>query len=302
MAEERREEVRGGVRREGTAGESEGAGTGLARTLVVGELLGGMERNAYSPLFGPRAAILPPCGSSFAWMTEEEEDEDGESVPSLSSASLSFFHLEQWPGAGRGSGVVGEWVALARLSYERSPRTSMWHSRVSPTRGYVRSASSATAGLGREGVEGRLDPREGRAAGQGSSRQEGATAATSEGTFGGGSLSGVRTGSRMLLGLDTVILLDGLFGTPPGTTMSTGDKLPDVSWTGLFAWVQAKTPRRVGLLLGLGPAIPERSADFPKGLGDMFTEVFSGELTGPLSVLGLLEIFMHVAAMLLTAY
>lgn len=66
MGEERREEARGGAMREvrADAGDPEGAGAGLERTLAPVELLGAPERNVNDPLLGPRAAILLPWSSS----------------------------------------------------------------------------------------------------------------------------------------------------------------------------------------------------------------------------------------------
>lgn len=255
MAEERRDEERMGwaarEEREGRAGEPEGAGAGLdERAALEADKLGATDLSAAAdPLLSPRDTILPLCASSFAWMVDEDEDDVGESAPSLSSASRSFFHLEQWVGAGRGSGEVGDGVVdgvgvgTCRPSYERRPRTSVWHSRVSPTRGYIRSASSATAGRGRVGVEGRRESLEGDVTWRGSG-SPGAGAAIFEGTA---------PDSLMLLGLVSATLLDAFVGAASCTSMTIGERLRDVSCIGFLTCGQGKALECAGVMPCVGP-------------------------------------------------
>lgn len=111
--------VRGTDEGRATGPESAGVDSALVRNFVMPLLLETPPRGTRSLLVCPRVGVFARWESSLTC---------GELAPCLSSASRSFFHLEQRLVAGRA--VAGE-----RLSYERRPLTSVWHSSISPTRG-----------------------------------------------------------------------------------------------------------------------------------------------------------------------
>lgn len=77
-------------------------GSVLERTLGIPVLLEGPARDT-SPLFAP----IPIRTGTFTVLVSSFDVGDPGVIPARRSPSLSFLHLEQRLGAGRGSGEVG---------------------------------------------------------------------------------------------------------------------------------------------------------------------------------------------------